>query len=197
MKTIFEYIPIKSHGLVNQYLVDYPVKFKISNKRYSKHGDYRYYSNGDEQISVNSNLNPYRFLITLIHEISHLVAFKNYGRNINPHGKEWKETFKSLMNPFLKVDIFPENLLKTLKKHFVNPKSSTDSDFELSLALNRYNKKQGLYLYEISLGKIFKIYNGKVFRKVLVRRKKIECVELNSKKRYLFSPLAEVELLEN
>jgi Zn-dependent peptidase ImmA (M78 family) len=29
------------------------------------------------EITVNSNLNKYKFLITLIHEISHLVAFEN------------------------------------------------------------------------------------------------------------------------
>jgi RNA recognition motif-containing protein len=33
--------------------------------------------NGKHEITVNSNLNKYKFLITLIHEISHLVAFEN------------------------------------------------------------------------------------------------------------------------
>jgi hypothetical protein len=31
----------------------------------------------ETEITVNSNLNKYKFLITLIHEISHLVAFEN------------------------------------------------------------------------------------------------------------------------
>jgi predicted SprT family Zn-dependent metalloprotease len=45
--------------------------------------------NGKHEITVNSNLNKYKFLITLIHEISHLVAFEKFGRNIKPHGNEW------------------------------------------------------------------------------------------------------------
>jgi hypothetical protein len=35
------------------------------------------------EITVNSNLNKYKFLITLIHEISHLVAFENLEEILN------------------------------------------------------------------------------------------------------------------
>ena len=128
MKAIFKHIPKQSHYLINQYIKKHPVSFKISSRRYSKHGDYRFYNNGREQISINSNLNPYKFLITLIHEISHLVSYKNYGRNIKPHGMEWKKTYKNLIHPFLNDSIFPKTLLKVLNKHFINPKSSSDSD---------------------------------------------------------------------
>ena len=48
------------------------------------------------------NLNPYRFLMTLVHEVAHLVAFQKYGRAIKPHGKEWKFTFQTLMLPFIR-----------------------------------------------------------------------------------------------
>jgi hypothetical protein len=33
------------------------------------------------EITVNSSLNKYKFLITLIHEISHLVAFEIWKKN--------------------------------------------------------------------------------------------------------------------
>jgi predicted SprT family Zn-dependent metalloprotease len=46
--------------------------------------------------TVNSNLNKYKFLITLIHEISHLVAFEKFGRNIKPHGNN-EYSFQRLM----------------------------------------------------------------------------------------------------
>ena len=68
-------------------------------------------SEGVHQISVNNSANPYRFLITIIHEIAHLVAFKDFGYFIKPHGKEWKSCYQKLITPFLKPEIFPQKLL--------------------------------------------------------------------------------------
>tara|TARA_X000001036_G_scaffold222794_1_gene208512 strand:- start:550 stop:1143 length:594 start_codon:yes stop_codon:yes gene_type:complete len=197
LKTIFEYIPCQSHKLIKLYIDKYPVRFKISDRRFSKHGDYRLYFGGEEQISINSNLNPYKFLITLVHEISHLVSYRIYGRKIKPHGIEWKKTYKNLIYPFLNNKIFPEELLNVLKNHFVNPRSSTDSDIELALALKKYDNFKELCLYQISEGAVFKIYNGRVFKKGPIKRKRIECEELKSKKLYLFSPLAEISLIQS
>jgi predicted SprT family Zn-dependent metalloprotease len=57
-------------------------------------------------------------LITLIHEISHLVALK-FGRKIKPHGNEWKYSFQRLMIPFIR-EIFPSHLLPLLARAFQN-----------------------------------------------------------------------------
>jgi Zn-dependent peptidase ImmA (M78 family) len=61
------------------------VHLKIVNERQTRHGDYRKGVLGKHEITVNANLNKYRFLITLVHEIAHLVAFEKHGRNIKPH----------------------------------------------------------------------------------------------------------------
>ena len=79
---------------------------KVKSERKTRHGDYKRLPNGNHEITVNSNLNPHRFLITLVHEIAHFEAFNTYGRWIKPHGKEWKYTFQRLMLPFLN----PQNL---------------------------------------------------------------------------------------
>nr|WP_313791522.1 SprT-like domain-containing protein [Lacinutrix neustonica] len=52
-------------------------------------------------MTINENLNHYKFLITLIHEIAHFEAYKAFGRYIKPHGLEWKRTFQKLMLPFI------------------------------------------------------------------------------------------------
>lgn len=98
------------------------VHLKIVNERQTRHGDYRRRPDGSHQITVNASLNKYRFLITLIHEIAHLVAFEKYGRTILPHGAEWKHTFQRLMIPFIRPEIFPHNLLPLLARHFKNPR---------------------------------------------------------------------------
>jgi hypothetical protein len=164
----------------------------------TRHGDYRKGINGKHEITVNANLNKYKFLITLIHEISHLVAFEKFGRNIKPHGEEWKYSFQILMVPFIRPEIFPSHLLPLLARHFKNPTASSDTDATLSLALKQFDEQNDKnYIFEIPYGSVFRISNGKIFKKIAQRVKRFECVEINSGRIYLFNPNAEVELLNN
>ena len=175
------------------------VHLKIVNERQTRHGDYRKDAKGFHLITVNSSLNKYRFLITLIHEIAHLVAFEKYGRMIKPHGEEWKTTFQRLMVPFIRPEIFPNQLLPLLARHFRNPKASSDTDATLAVALKMFDEKETdkNYIFEIPMGSSFRIHNGKIFKKIALRVKRYECMEVSSGRMYLFQPNAEVELLPN
>ena len=191
-----EYIPQQSMNLVLKLLEHDNLVVKIKNERKTRHGDYMRLPSGKHQITVNSNLNQYRFLITLIHEIAHFEAYKTYGHFIKPHGKEWKRTFQYLMLPFLNPTVFPIELLPLLAKYFKNPKASSDTDVQLSLTLKQFDETLNkTYVYEIPMGSVFKIYNGKVFKKTNKRVKRYECVEVKTGKLYLFNPNAEVELI--
>ena len=193
---LYQYIPETAVLRVLELLAHDNLTVKVKSERKTRHGDYKRLPNGKHQITVNSNLNSYRFLITLIHEIAHFEAYKEYDRFIKPHGVEWKYTFQHLMLPFLNPDIFPIELLPLLANHFKNPKASSDTDSSLALALRQYDETNDkTYVFEIPLGQSFKLYNGKVFLKGEKRRKRFECVEVKSGKLYLFNPNAEVELL--
>jgi len=194
---LLEFIPEQAQAQVKALLAKDNLVVKVKQERKTKHGDYRQLSNGMHQITVNANLNAYRFLITLIHEVAHFEAFAKFGRFIKPHGKEWKLTFQHLMLPFLRPEIFPMEVLPLLAKHFKNPKASSDTDTQLALALKKYDEDDDkTYVFEVSLGKTFKLYNGRVFKKGNIRRKRIECVEVKTGKLYLFNPNAEVEILD-
>lgn len=172
------------------------VHLKIVNERVTRHGDYRKGPGGKHEITVNSNLNKYKFLMTLIHEIAHLVAFQKFGRNIKPHGNEWKYTFQQLMVPFIRPEIFPSQVLPLMARHFRNPAASSDTDATLSLALKQFDKENDKsYIFEIPYGSLFRIHNGKIFKKGAQRIKRFECQEVSTGRTYLFSPNAEVELL--
>lgn len=191
-----KYLPEHSVQPVFELIVANQVHLKIVNERTTRHGDYRKGPNGKHEITVNSSLNKYRFLMTLIHEISHLVAFEKFGRNIKPHGDEWKFTFQRLMVPFINPQIFPPQLLPLLARHFKNPSASSDTDATLALALKQYDPENDKnYIFEIPYGSVFRIKNGRIFKKVALRTKRYECIEVNSGKIYLFNPNAEVELL--
>ena len=199
MKTVLEkYIPEHSVEPVFELIKINQVHLKIVNERVTRHGDYRKGLSGKHEITVNTSLNKYRFLMTLIHEIAHLVAFEKYGRNIKPHGEEWKLTFQRLMVPFIRPEIFPSQLLPLLARHFRNPKASSDTDATLSLALKQFDPENDKnYIFEIPYGSVFRIHNGKIFKKVALRLKRFECLEISSGRMYLFNPNAEVELLPN
>tara|TARA_R110000787_G_scaffold8495_4_gene28693 strand:- start:16310 stop:16909 length:600 start_codon:yes stop_codon:yes gene_type:complete len=195
-KTLEKYIPQASVASIFQLITTHNIYLKIVNERVTRHGDYRKMPNGQHQITVNSNLNAYRFLITLIHEIAHLIAFKKYGRMIKPHGNEWKHTFQQLMLPYIRPEIFPNLLLPYLAIHFKNPKASSDTDAKLSLALKHYDAPNDKnYIFEIPLGGNFRLYNGKVFKRGKRLVKRYECLEIATGKIYLFNPNAEVEQL--
>jgi hypothetical protein len=197
-ETLSKYIPEQAVNPVFELIVANQVHLKIVNERVTRHGDYRRGASGKHEITVNANLNKYRFLITLIHEISHLVAFEKFGRNIKPHGDKWKYSFQILMVPYIRPEIFPSNLLPLLARHFKNPTASSDTDATLSLALKQYDEQNDKnYIFEIPYGSIFRISNGKIFKKMAQRVKRYECVEINSGRIYLFYPNAEVELLKN
>ncbi len=197
MKQILgKYIPEQAVDPVFELIKNFGVHLKIVDERVTRHGDYRRLPNGGHQITVNTNLNSYRFLITLIHEIAHLVAFVKFGNRIKPHGKEWKYTFQNLMLPFIRPEIFPKQLLPVIANHFKNPKASSDTDAKLSLALKQFDPPNDKnYIFEIPRGSLFKLYNGKIFQKGERRIKRYECVETTTGKVYLFQPNAEVELL--
>jgi len=161
--------------------------FKLYSNRKTKIGDYKYDpATKNSQISVNRSLNSYSFLITFIHEIAHLVATKTFGRKIAPHGKEWKSTFKQLMLPLIIPDIFPENLLRTLAKHLINPKASTHADPVLVRALQAYDMQRDGFkqLDRIGNGNYFS-FNGKRFQYLEKRRTRIVCRQVSNDKKYL------------
>ena len=118
---------------------------------------------------------------------------------IKPHGEEWKTTFQRLMVPFIRPEIFPNQLLPLLARHFRNPKASSDTDAKLAIALKAFDEKETEknYIFEIPMGSNFRIHNGKIFKKMALRVKRYECLEVSSGRLYLFQPNAEVELLPN
>jgi len=194
LDVLARYLPEFAVKPVFDLIVANNVHLKIVNDRVTRHGDYRSYM-GRHEITVNASLNRYRFLMTLIHEIAHLVAFEKYGRAIKPHGQEWKYVFQQLMVPFIRPEVFPSELLPLLARHFRNPTASSDTDATLSIALKRYDlgHEEKTFVFQLPYGALFRTNGGRVFQRGAQRTKRFECVEVSSGKLYLFSPNAEFD----
>lgn len=190
-----KYLPDNAVSMVIDVIDRYPCHLKIVNKRRSKHGDFKRYYDGKIQITINNDLNAYRFLLTLMHEFAHLVTFQEY-KKVKPHGLEWKRNFKLLMLPFLRPDIFPEDILSELAQYLINPKASSDGDVKLSLAFRKYDEQNDKKLiFEIPDSSKFQ-YHNRTFIKGEKRRTRFECLEVLTDRKYIFHPHAEVELIK-
>ena len=192
-----KYIPEAAVPAIADWIIRYDFKLKIKKERNSRLGDYTPPRAGlNHLITVNHNLNKYAFLITLVHEVAHLVTYNEHRNRVLPHGEEWKHNFRQLMQEFLNPEIFPLEVFSALKRYLHNPAASSCSDDHLLRTLKLYDAPGSLVFLEyLPLHSIF-LYNGsRLFRKVQLIRKRFQCVELQSGQQYLFNPLTEVEHL--
>lgn len=199
LEAIKRYIPGKAAQVVLDYLHQHKVHLTVTKDRKSVLGDYRHATSYDNhRISVNGTLNKYSFLITLIHELAHLITFTQYKNRVDPHGKEWKKIYGELLKDFLIPDIFPNDILQYLKNSLHDLPASSCSDESLMRALRKYDVNgAGLVMVEqLDEGKLFDAGKGKLFRKGKKLRKRFQCEELATGRMYLFSPIYEVKAYE-
>lgn len=190
-----KYVPSKSLDVCIDWIVEYKIAVRITKSRNSKYGDYRPPQDGrGHRISINHDLNKYAFLLTFTHEVAHLISYNKFRFRIDPHGKEWKTEFRSLMLPFLKSDIFPKDLVIAINGYMDNPAASSCSDIALMRTLAKYDKREEEWklLEEIALNTPFRIRSGREFIKGELLQKNFCCTCLKSKHKYVINPLTEV-----
>ena len=193
------YLPEGSFADVAAYLTEYKVHLTVTRERRSVLGDYRNtQSNKNHRISVNGNLNKYAFLITLLHELGHLLAYEKYGNRIQPHGGQWKNEFGKILARFITRKIFPPDIEAWLIQSLGNAAASSCAEDGLLRVLKKYDsRKPGIYfIEELPPDSVFKVKGGKIFTRGNKVRKRFLCKEISSGKLFLFSPVAEVELVE-
>lgn len=194
-----QYLPDGTGEAVMNYLHQYKVHLTITRERKSILGDYRHRTHhANHRISINGSLNKYAFLVTLLHEIAHLLTFEQYGNRVQAHGKEWKTIFGQLLQQFLQQHTFPADIEKELLLSLKNPAASSCAEEGLIRVLRNYDaKKDNHYLIEeLPAGSLFRLKDGRVYKKGERIRKRFKCAELQTGKLYLFSPVYEVEWLQ-
>ncbi|MCX8020252.1 MAG: SprT-like domain-containing protein [Chitinophagaceae bacterium] len=195
LDVLHQYLPAGAVGEVISFMRFHRIHLTISRKRKTILGDYRHpASSGPHRISINGNLNPYAFLITLIHEMAHLIAFQQHGPYIPPHGKQWKNIYAKLLLHFIRLNVFPQDVQSVLLKIVQNPSAGTAGEEKLLRVLRKYDQKQATHtlLEDLPFGSFFCIENNRLFQKMEKLRKRFKCLEVKTGKYYLFSPVYEV-----
>ena len=183
------FIPVNAKENIRDLINKHKLNIIIVSERKTKRGDFRVYSNGFKKITINQDSNKFRFLITLLHEISHQLVYQKFGNNIKPHGVEWKKKFKEISEPFLFETIFPLSILDAFKTYLKNPKSSTDLDKELSISLTKFDTLEDyFFIDQLEMGQLFMHRRKEIFKKISKKRKRYVCEKISNGKLYLFQP---------
>lgn len=181
-----------------------PFSIKIVRARKTKLGDYRppRRPNATPVLSINGDLNPYAFLITLVHEWAHLEIYRDHEwGQVKPHGPEWQARFQNLMQPFLNQKIFPPDIEAPLRESLRNGHASTSTSPALLRALRRYNPEpeepifQTPVLEDLTEGTRF-LLNRQVYTKGPRRRTRYLCQRESNGRQYAVHGQAEVYPLD-
>ncbi|TAL59709.1 MAG: sprT domain-containing protein [Bacteroidetes bacterium] len=205
-----KYIPEPAVDTIAEWIYTYNFKLKVKKPRSSREGDYTApYSGKNHVITVNRDLNKYAFLITLIHEIAHLITWEKYKGSVSPHGKEWKSEYSKLLNYFLlkekstdqEESLFPREISSILHTHSQRPSAASCSDIHLSRALRKFDSDtETLLLEKISADSSFRIvsiktkHSREIFIKGEKRRTRFKCIHARTKREYLIHALCKVVL---
>jgi len=196
-------IPAASMDYVVDLLAAHPVHVLVSPPRRTRLGFYRSPKRGDvwHHISVNEDLNPYAFLVTLLHEIAHMLVYvrvsQSCRRRIAPHGREWKAAFGQLLEPVAREHQLPSDVAEAIEGMLDNPRASSCADARLLAVLSRYDDDAGSVqrLDEIPEGSTFRLNSGRVFRHTRRLRTWHLCEELGTQKRFRVRGSSRVELM--
>ena len=192
INSFFDHFPPKVAEYCFQLWHDYPFDFIVSKSRHSKLGDYRFSPQKGHQITVNRNLNSYAFLVTYLHVLTYLT----YKNKVLPHGEEWKNSFRTIIEPILEEDLLPDELINVLKSYLVNPSATSTGHGPLVDVLKTYDaSNSSITLHALPENQIFLLKNLELIKGKL-RRTRYFCREANTGKLYLVAKNAQVTPLE-
>lgn len=189
-----DYLPPGCAEPIADWFGRHPVLLRITRSRRSKLGDFRSGTPvSPSVISVNHNLNPYSFLVTLLHEMAHAEVFMTHKPRVQPHGIQWKQAYKQIGQPFLEPGFLPENVRQAFGNYLKNPRASSTSSIPLAETLRTFDPaRESTLISELQVDTLFALPDGRVFKRGDKLRKRYRCLCLNNKRLYLFSPLAEI-----
>ncbi|MBL7865508.1 MAG: transcription elongation protein SprT [Cyclobacteriaceae bacterium] len=167
---------------------EHPFELKLRTSRVTKVGDFICRPGQEARITINADSHQFLFLITYVHEVAHLRVHRQFHHKVSPHGDEWKTAFRNLCTPLLSMGVFPSELADALQHHLINPKASSFTDSRLNRVLRKLEPQMAgaFTLADIPEGSEFEL-RGRRFTKGKLKRTRILCREVGSRRNYLIA----------
>lgn len=171
------FLPAGSLEVIGEWLRVDNLSIKLTSGRGQRLGAYKREASGMQTILLNRNQDPYSFLITLVHEIAHMQARKLYGRHVQPHGLEWKQTYSRLIIKAAAIPSLPADICAMMAEIARSPESRHYGKISVSKVLLKYSTKAepGELLCDIPPGTRFRMPDGKVYIKGEKIRTRYRC----------------------
>jgi hypothetical protein len=190
------HVPEGSVSLVSQWLISSPVPVILAKSRRSKHGDFRVPRNGrPAYVTINHDLHPVEFLITLAHEIAHFRNWRKHGRRARPHGPEWRNEFREMLMEVLRGELLDKEISAAVYLLYFKRKLIGSGSSELlNRLLGKSVDESGImHVADLPEGAKFMLRSGKTFIKGRKLRKRYQCRDTVSSRIYSVHPMAEVK----
>lgn len=185
-----KYLPEHSLDYLRKWFGNYFIHIKVTKERNSKLGDYRKKKDGSHEITINSTLEPQLFFFVLTHELAHLLAFENFGRRILSHGKEWKHTFREML--LESIEVYSDELKPIIVRFSRSPKANFMASTELVRYFYTDEESHLQFVENLKTGDFFIYRKEKYLLEGLIKKNYL-CMNVNSGRKYIFKPLAQVE----
>jgi len=185
-----------SEMLLNDWLTGTDIQLRLSRSRATKHGDFRIPPEGKRAvITLNHDMHPVEFLITLAHEVAHFRVWKKYGRRARPHGEEWKYEFRLMLKQVVESGILePAVSRAVIQCYFKRERIGSGSCEAMYKALGLAGHESSITrVADIPVGSEFTLRNGKTFIKGDKMRNRFKCIEKRTGREYSVHPMAEIQ----
>jgi hypothetical protein len=185
-------LPNNTWQLVSKWLSPYPCSVLLSRPRKTKIGDFRpARANKPTTITLNRDLAPYQMLLTLTHEIAHLINWSENGRKVAAHGPEWRNNFSALLRELSLIEDLDPQFKAAILNHARKPRSSAMYDPALFRLLRQLEGDSTTLLADIAIGSPF-FFHGRAFTKESSARSRCICRAHDNGAKYRIAKLAPV-----
>ena len=178
--------------LVDSWFKGRAFQLRISGERVSKLGDFRPATlSRPARISVNNNLHPVEFLITLAHELAHYDTYRRFSRRRKPHGKEWKASFRKYLQEIIDSNALSSDICDAIIRcYFLRERIASSPCAFLKEILNDGTTQKENVVQDVRIGEVFELRNGRRFLKGERIRTRYRCKDLATGKYYTIHPMA-------
>ncbi|MCY7351097.1 MAG: sprT domain-containing protein [Cytophagaceae bacterium] len=186
-----EHVPTAAVAYCHTLWQHHAFAFLVTRPRRTRLGTHCFHPLSGHRVTINTNLNPFAFLITYLHEVAHVLTVRDAQRNfpgrrrVLPHGRQWKAHFQTLLLPALTERIFPLSILEPLRGYAQNPAAATASCLPLAKALQALDQIPDhlMEVRHLAEGERFE-FGKRIFIRGRLRRTRLLCVELPTGRRY-------------